>query len=422
MDVAYLKRVGLGFLSIVLVLCIFVYVVFHLTNGFSPEIITTPALRGQYLERDDSQGYIFRYESVVSKLDGGTVNYNVSDGEKIGIGTLVATVYENVGDEKLTAQMVDIDRRIELLSRSNILDNVSVSDTKTEDEKIGGYLDTIMQSKRAGNYTAASNLSGDLLVAMNRRELIVSSRTSYDKEIAALRTERASISSALSGKSEAVYVNKSGYFYYECDGYERLFDPESLESMTPESLDALVSATPDSTGYVGKNVTLQKWYLALKLDRTELGKYTLGESYKIAFRDYSDITVTMKLERLNVSADEGLLVFSSNDMPEGFAFERSQSVSVITEEHEGLRFPASALRLCDGVEGVYVLYGNTVFFRAAEVIAKENGYAYVKADGDEYVVIEGDESGEGRVAWQSVALYDEVIVGGTGLYHSMIVN
>lgn len=422
MDVAYLKRVAIGFLSVVLVLCVFVYVVFHMTNGFTPEISTVPALRGQYLERNEVQGYIFRQESPVSQNQGGTVSYNVLDGERVGIGTSVATLYESGGDERLTARLVEIDRRIELLSRSNIQDNVSVSDTKTEDEKIRGYLETVIKSKRDGNLAAISNLSGELLVSLNRRELIVTSRTSYDAEIADLRRERATVASALSGKSEQIYVNKSGYFYYECDGYERVFSPELLSDLTPSSLDALAQSAPDGTAYVGKNVTDQKWYIAIKLERTELGKYSVGDLYKVAFRDYSDVVVSMRLERINVAADEGVLVFSTNDMPRGFAFERSQSVSIITETHDGLRFPASALRLYEGVEGVYVLYGNTVFFRAAEVIARENGYAYVKADGEEYVVSEGDESGVGRVVWQPVSLYDEVIISGTGLYHGMIVN
>lgn len=422
MDVAYLKRVAIGFLSVVLVLCVFVYVVFHITNGFTPEISTVPALRSEYSERDEAQGYIFRRESPVSRIDGGTVSYNVSEGERVGIGTSVATVYESGGDERLTARLVEIDRRIELLSRSNIQDNVSVSDTKGEDEKIHGYLETIMQSKREGNLAAVSNLSGELLVSLNRRELIVTSRANYDEEIAELKRERASVSSALSGKSTDVYVNKSGYFYYSCDGYERVFTPEALSDITPASLKALADSAPDTAVYAGKNVTEQKWYIAVILERTELGRYTAGNYYRIAFRDYSDVVVSMKLDRINVAADEGVLVFSTNDMPRNFAFERSQSVSIITETHDGLRFPASALRLHEGVEGVYVLYGNTVFFRAAEVIARENGYAYVKADAEPYVAAEGDEAGVGRVVWQSVSLYDEVIIGGTGLYHGMIVN
>ncbi len=422
MDVNYLKRVAIGFISIVLVLAVFVYVVFHLTNGFTPQIATTPALQGEYMERDGSVGYIFRYETPVASDFLGTVNYNVADGEKVKLGQLAATVYEHGSEKKLTSQMVEIDRMIELLSRSNISDNVSVSDPQSVDDEIQKHITTLIKNKREGNYSAASDLGTELLISLNRRELIVSSKTSYDEQIALLRSERALLAAQLTGENKPVYVAQSGYFYYSCDGYEKLFDPDLLDGMTTADFDALVSETADSTRYVGKNVTAQKWYLALKLDRTELGKYTVGNTYKIAFHDYTDMNITMKLESVNAASLEGLLVFSSNEMPEGFDFERTQSVSVIVREHDGLRFPASALRLYDGAEGVYVLYGNTVFFRLAKVIARENGYAYVEADGEPFVVSEGDAEGNGRVVWQPVALYDEIIVAGTGLYHGMIVN
>lgn len=422
MDIAYLKRTALGFLSVAVVICVFIYVIFHATGGFKPMITTTPALRGQYLERNDTQGYIFRYEAPLTADDSSTVKYNVSDGEKVALGASVATLYESGGDERVTERLVEIDRQIALLSRSNISDNVSVSDTKSEDERIASYLSTIIHSKREGNYSAVSNLSGDLLVSLNRRELIVSSRQNYDKEIAALRSERAQLSAGLSGNSSQVYMSHSGYFYYDCDGYENQFSPDLLDAITPSALDELASASADPVRYIGKCVFGSKWYLALKLERTELGKYTQGESYRIAFRDYSDVTVSMKLESVNVEVGEGVLVFSTSEMPDGFCYERSQNVSVISKEHDGLRFPAASLRLLDGVEGAYVLYGNTVFFRAAEVIARENGYVYVKDDTGEVVVSEGDEQGNGRIAWQGISLYDEVITVGTGLHHGMIVN
>jgi len=421
MDVKYLKQVALGFLSVVLVLSILCYVVYHMTNGFSAEIKTTPALMGQYYESEEAEGYIFRQENVLSSKYSGTVNYNVNNGERVSVGTRVAQVYERTGDESLTSGMVAIDKKIEMLRASNISDNVSVSDTKACDDDISRYLEGMRQSKRNGNFAAAGSSATELLVLLNRREIIVSSRTSYNDIIESLEAERAVLAAKLSGTNEPVIVEESGYFYYDCDGYESVFLPELLDGMTPGELGELVSRTPDGTEYVGKNVTSQKWYMALTLDRAEISRFETGDSYKIAFNDYSGLFVDMTLEQMNAEADSALLVFSSNDMPAGFGYERSQSVSIITAEHEGLRFPMSAIRINDGVEGVFVLYGNTVFFRVAEVIGVENGYAVVKADTDTYIKADGTGDGSDAV-WSAVALYDEVIVSGTGLYHTMIVN
>ncbi len=422
MDVKYLKQVLLGFLSVLLVLAILGYVVYHITNGFSSEIETTPALAADYYEYDTSVGYIFRYEKETPSRYHGTANYNVANGEKVQKNSLVATVYENESDEVLTAEMISIDKKIELLSRSNISDNLSVSDTYSTDEEISQYLLDIIAAKREGKYPLASNSAEKLLVALNRRELIVSTRTSFDSEIALLRARRAELASRLGGESEGVFVDESGYFYYECDGYENIFLPQLLEDMTVSEFNELVSTPASDTRAVGKNVTSQNWSLALKLDSTLVAKYRIGEKYVVSFEDYNDLDIEMKLKSVSTEGRESLLVFECGNMPAGFSFERTQSVSVITGVRRGLRIPASAVRIHDGVNGVFVLYGNTVFFRVVEVFGNENGYAYVSAETAECTVVDTDSAEQSSTTYYGLSLYDEVIISGVGFYHTMIVN
>ena len=421
MDVKYLKRTAIGFLSILLVIAVFVYVIYHLTGGFASEISTTPALYAEYLDRDDARGCIFRYETPISSRYSGTVNYNVSDGEKVKQGELAATVYESGGDEHITRRMVEIDREIDLLVRSNISDNISISGTNGVDDEISRYMNSVREAKRSGDLSSLGNVSDELRVALNRRELIVSSRTDYNEQINELRAQRSALAAQLTGNSAPVYATESGYFYYGCDGYENIFDPAELSDITPDRLDYLLSCEPENAYRVGKSVSVQKWFLVLELDRTEIGKYTEGDSYGVAFRDYADMRVRMRLERISVTANRGLLVCSSNDMPTGFGFERFQDVSVITGEYNALRFPASALRLNEGAEGVYVLYGNTVFFRSAHILGRDGGYAYVLPAAPT-AEAEGDTETSASEQWKNVSLYDEVIIAGTGLYHGMIVN
>ena len=423
MDVKYLKRTAVGFLSILLVVAVFVYVIYHMTGGFASEISTTPALYAEYLDKDDARGCIFRYETPVSSKYSGTVNYNLSDGEKVKQGELAATVYESGGDEHITRRMVEIDREIELLARSNISDNIAISGTNGVDEEIAGYLAAVREAKRTGDLDLLERVSDELRVALNRRELIVGSRTDYNAEIAELREQRKQLAAQLSGKNEPVYASESGYFYYKCDGYENIFDPAELAELTPDRFDYLLSCPPETVSGIGKSVSVQKWYMALELDRTELGKYAEGESYSVAFRDYADMRIKMKLERVCAEADRGVLVFSTNSMPDGFDFERFQDVSIITGEHDALRFPASALRLNEGVEGVYVLYGNTVFFKRADILGRDGGYAYIRRpDRDTEDAEDGAAEDPNAPQWQKVSLYDEIIIAGTGLYHGMIVN
>ena len=425
MDVKYLKRAAIGFLSILLVIAVFVYVIYHMTGGFAPEISATPALSAEYLGRDDARGSIFRYETPVTSKYSGTVNYNVSNGEKVKLGELAATVYESGGDEHITARMVELDREIELLTHSNISDNISISGTNGVDKEISTYLAVVRDARRSGDMSSIENVSDELRVALNRRELIVTSRVDYNEQIDELKAERAALAAQLTGANDPIYARESGYFYYECDGYENIFDPDELETLTPDRYEYLLSCPAEDFDSIGKSVSVQKWYMVVELNITELGKYIVGEKYSLAFRDYADMTVDMKLERVSVKAERGMLVFSTNDMPVGFGFERFQDVSIITGRYAALRFPASALRLNEGAEGVYVLYGNTVFFRVTEILGRDGGYVYVRpteSDAETGEESDGEQSVSDSVKWKGVALYDNVIIAGTGLDHGMIVN
>ncbi len=411
MDTKYLKQVAIGFLSVVLVLSVFSYVIYHMTNGFSAEIKTTAALEGEYAVQKQAEGYIFREETPIFSKYSGTVSYSVPDGERVAADSELALVYEDTIDEGYSFEMAELDRRIEILENSNISDNMSVSDTNATDKEIAESLSQILESKKNNSYASVSSVSEELLISMNRRELIVTSRNSYSDIIRELNLKKAELKQRLVGSNEAVSFEQSGYFYYTCDGYESVFNPECLDTLTPSGLEKLAGVSPDTKKYIGKSVTNSKWYLALTLDRTDIAAYEAGHSYKIAFENYGELYIEMTLERVNIDGDGGLLVFSSLEMPRGFDFERFQSVSIILAEYQGLRFPMSAIRLNEGVEGVFVLYGNTVFFRRVTVIGQENGY----------VVVAIEDSAENQ-KYKPLSLYDEVIVSGTGLYHTMIVN
>lgn len=391
------------------------YVVYHMTGGFETKLEGIPAVYGEYTEHDDGYGYIFRYESTVSSGYSGTVDYSIGNGERVAVGDSIAVVYEHENEKELTAELVEIDRMIELLTESNMADNEVITDTKKIDEQIKKCMESIIECRREGNAAALSKLEDELLVALNRRELIIFAGESYDEQIAHLKSKRKEISEKLTGENERITASESGYFYYECDGYEGVFSPELLETLTPSALDALLMSEPVSGGGIGKSVKLPEWHIAVEMDITKTSAYTAGKIYDVQMLDYADMTCKMTLEKISSEKNRALLIFSCDTMPEDFGFERRQSVRVVKERYEGLKIPAAALRLDEGVEGVFVLYGNTVFFRHADVIGKDNGYVYVNADAGSVI----NENGEER---SPLALYDKVIIKGTGLYHTMIVN
>ena len=82
----------------------------------------------------------------------------------------------------------------------------------------------------------------------------------------------------------------------------------------------------------------------------------------------------------------------------------------------GLRISASALRVVDGVTGVYVVQGSKVVFKTTEVLYSYGGYCVCAVPTDPNYPDETD------IAYHSktrLSLHDAVITEGSGLYDGM---
>ena len=125
---------------------------------------------------------------------------------------------------------------------------------------------------------------------------------------------------------------------------------------------------------------------------------------------YISATVHHKSEEEN---GEVVLAFVSNIMDEDISRLRIEDVQIIVSETDGLRVSKDAVRVVDGVQGVYVLTGNIVTFKRLDVIYT----------GDDYVIskkIYDTVKDDNNIPY--VKLYDEVIVEGKDLSDGKIIN
>ena len=79
-------------------------------------------------------------------------------------------------------------------------------------------------------------------------------------------------------------------------------------------------------------------------------------------------------------SDRALLVFSCDRQPDGFSFDRCQSVSITVSAVSGLYIPKSVVKKIDGEKGVYILRGSIVYFRHIRVVYTGSDYYLVAAD------------------------------------------
>lgn len=413
MDVKYLKKVGLGVLAAIISVAFTVYLIYHISLSFKDNIVTAVATYTVETKAVRCKGYVFRDETVLTSSVNGTLGLAYSDGTKVSIGSKVADIYSSSKDLDLVSRIEDVERRIDILEQSSL--GGSYSDVGQASSKISVTLDDIKDNISSGDLYSAIESRDELLVNINRFQLITDAVDDFDSELVALRTELENIRRGIGGVATIVTAPKSGYFYSECDGGEEIFGLDALENLTVSSFNSLTESAENISApnnAVGKIAVGYRWYIVARTTKLESEKYDVGKSYLITFEDNSDICLPLSLERVvdDTMGDDSLLVFCCTEIPLDFEFLRCQNISIASEEYKGYKVPKDSMRLVNDDIGVYVLSGTTVSFKKIEIVYEGDGYV-ISALRETY----GDD------AHEYLNLNENIIVEGKELYDGKII-
>ncbi|MBQ7475475.1 MAG: hypothetical protein IJS78_06100 [Clostridia bacterium] len=425
-DKRYLKKVAVWGAISALSLAIVAYLSYHLASGFGKDLETAFARRTTLESTVTCQGYVFREETPIAAAEGGSLYSALEDGEKVRSGTVVAEVY-SVPSADVEEKLALIDRQISLLQSCRTM-SLTVGDTGTVDEGIFSTLSEMRRAGSAGNLAKEASLRSELFLKMKKRAVLTGEVTDFSARIAELGTEKENLKASLGAPIATVSSPASGYYYSACDGYETLFSSKNIDALTLASLGELISSEPsDVGGTAGKIVTTHKWYVACPMTRAEISKLSGPGPYRVTLGNNSECPLDMTVYKTDAASDGALAIFACDEVKEGFDFTRSQSVTVVTGETTGFKVPVSAVRMIDGVEGVYVINEIKVEFRRIDVIDESGGY-YLCREHPEYEETPSAETGEQTneaetgdetptVPW--LRQNDLIVTGGTGLSEGM---
>ena len=427
MDVKYLKNVFLRVLSALLLAGFIFYTLYHATGGFSTKVKTVVAEYGTKQATLSLEAYILRNEKPIYSGYGGVINYHVTDGEKLGYAADIADVYSDGPGSEVRRRIIDIDKKIQLLEASHISDNIAVAGVSGIDDAIAGQLLAIREHIFNNQFDYAAKAKESLLIQMNRRQLITTSKSDFKDEIALLKQEKAALASNQTGAFEKVRAPVAGYFYSMTDGYEYVFAADKVDTMTVSEFNSMIQSAPDQSVFfqknrygVGKVAEGHYWYIACKVDKKILSEYAEGRVYSVVFPYSGDMSLSMTLYRI-VTEDgnpDAVLIFSSSVIPPDFSFLRKQKVEIsYSTPLAGYKIPTSAIRILDGVTGVYVQYGSRIYFKIAEIVGEIDGYCYIRAGIEGRTLFADDDIEGNEIYCQGLRQNDHVVVEGVGLYH-----
>lgn len=378
-------------LPIAVLAAVLFYFAVQLYNYLSDPVSTTLVTEGQAEDTIALNGWLLRDEEVLP-AQSGTLSRERQEGDRVGVGQVLATVYADDGALQTVSQIETLELQLQQLQFA-LTSYLDPDAALKLDTSITGDILTLRQTLTGGDYTAADSDIAQLKAAVLKRDHPCTSQEEIETEIKAVEGQISSLKASLSGAA-TVTAKAAGTYSAVCDGYETVLTTAFLEDVTPGKLARLQPAGTESS--MGKLIYGDTWYYVVSLPEEQAAQLKALGTVTLRFAKGFDQNLRMQVA--NVSAAENgqaAVTLSCRKYLAQTTLLRHQAADVILRTYEGLRVPSNALRVSEeGVTGVYCLDGVTAAFRPVTVLYQGQGYALVRpADGaaDTRTLRAGDE-------------------------------
>ena len=364
---------------VLLLAMVALYVIVQVTGNLNAAYRIATAYTYEADDETTFSGYVVRDESVLPSQEGGVLDITRSEGERVGKGQKIATLYSDASA---------VDREAQLDTLYTQLDQLDFALEQSGGSTVAVKLDSSIQS---GIFSMLTNLNDHQYTALegdiSELEALVIKR-SYSaggEDTETLQAKRDDVQSQINSleaqqqrNAKAVTAPSAGLFSAVVDGYEAVLTPEALETMTPSQL-AGVTADSSLSSNVGKLIYGDTWYYAANMDEQTAASYKVGNTVTLRFVKELSRDLTMTVYRVSDSQDgQKLVVFSCNDYLPEVTLLRRQTANIIHHSYSGIRVPTEALRVQDGVTGVYCLVGMQAVFKPVDVVYQGSNYYLVE--------------------------------------------
>ena len=378
-------------LPIAVLAAVLLYFAVQLYNYLSDPVSTTLVTEGQAEDTIALNGWLLRDEEVLP-AQSGTLSRERQEGQRVGVGQVLATVYADDGALQTVSQIETLELQLQQLQFA-LTSYLDPDAALKLDTSITGDILTLRQTLTGGDYTAADSDIAQLKAAVLKRDHPYTSQEEIETEIKAVEGQISSLKASLSGAA-TITAKAAGTYSAVCDGYETVLTTAFLEDVTPGKLARLQPAGTESN--MGKLIYGDTWYYVVSLPEAQAAQLKALGTVTLRFAKGFDQNLRMQV--VSVSAAENgqaAVTLSCRKYLAQTTLLRHQAADVILRTYEGLRVPSNALRVSEeGVTGVYCVDGSTAAFRPVTVLYQGQGYALVRAaDGasDTQTLRVGDE-------------------------------
>lgn len=405
---SFLKRL----LTVLGALFLLAYVIFQAYQVLYSPIQTETVYMASMYETVETTGIAIRNETLVTQKVDGYMFYTAQNGTRVANGGTIAEIYPTEQDALAQQELDTLDEQIALLEDIQAQGTSNRSSLDLINRQLEQTIADLVQETQEAAFANLDSLHTDLLSLLNKQQVVTGKIENFNDRLADLQTQRTQLAGSFQAATGTVSSPVAGYFVADVDGYENKLDFDTVTSLTTEDIQNILdepAPTPDTTDTVGKVVGDYEWYFACNVPVSYISLLSVGTTLTIRLPFVSESEVPVTVAACNRDRNQQIaVVFRCENMSEELSSMRIEPVQIQLVEHTGLRVPKEAIVTNEAYEtGVYVRVGNMVAFRKIEQEYNEAAtYSICK-------VIEEDGY---------LKLYDDVILGGKGLYDGKIIR
>ncbi len=350
----------------------------------------------------NASGYILREETVVRTSYSGIFEPSVKNGTRLSAGSTVGILTSGNFDRSLTRKLEDVTNRINEIKLSEDIADIYSSDEARIFSAMRNLSGNIRENVIKGKLEDASETVSNL-DALVKKKHSVESQGAADQLLVSLEEEKFSLEKKLGGVREEVVAPVAGCYYKALDGMEGAGSEENISLLTTDSFvefEKTLSEYKKEPSQSGKIVNTFYWYAAFTAPKEECENLKTGDNVTISVDDSA--FVDAKVFYLNTEDENNtVVVVKSSKNISGIFEKRSGEFEICTSEHTGLYVPRAAIRIKDGITGVYVMNKtDSISFRCINILLEENDYYIAQT---KYIPPQGTQ-------YKALAIYDNILV------------
>lgn len=387
------------FMLRVFVICLVVFQIWNIAILLNPPVKSEMVRYGTIENSGEYDGMIIRDEYVIIADASGVLESEAGENDVVKKGKHIASVYAGSVDPDTQAKLKQINARIAEISGSQADNLIFENDKAKIESHISTRISDMIISINNKNLRRISELKNDLNVLMAKKLEISGESGSMATLLNDLKNEKERYERQLSTSKQNLYAPRAGIYSTVIDGFEQILSGESLKVMTVDDFKNIYDTEPKisdgAQAPVCKIVSNVEWYAAMSVPNDKASEMWVGQPVYIKIGENSE---EYKAAVSYISPEDGkkcVVGVTATEYSQQAMKTRKEKITLITNKYNGIKIPIEAIRVNNGVQGVYTVTEGLMKFKTAEILHKDNKYAIVKEN-------TGDRG--------SVLLYDEVVI------------